>query len=730
MERPRKNLSTITKLCLLCAVFVADVCFPIVEASRSGCSDPLGMKDGRIENSQLSSFSHYRNKQDWAASQGRLGNSKAWCSNSNDNRKEYFEIDLLRVRHVSSMDMQGYRGWIGLYRRSYYVKTFTVNYSYDGVTWYIYKANDGAELTFTGNSNANDVKTNQFRDTFVTRFLRIHPKEFYRDMCLRLEFYGCSDEADDCTEYITEPSGSIRSPGYPNIYPHNKDCTWLISVSSGMYIALMFTHFDVYQGANPQKCSNDFVEVRDGLSDISHNIGGKYCNGNMAMLILTPGNFARVHFLSGSASPSSHNGFVFEYLSLKRGLDDVLTAKVCSGDMLALNCSSYDYTINILHAWYQTSHSCAQNRSTEVSSCPPFDAKETIVTHCQHYKECHITLSQSLFNYTCGFERPQLKVFYQCTSKNHKTRAPTPPPTQPTTKAPSTTTPSTTSPPIPSQSLIGDYTSSSTPVSSTDITTTIPPSQAVFSVSTDIPPTTKRTTSSPLVVGKEAQMGGGMSSGRLVAIIVVVIAVIVVTILILLCLVHKKRKNKGKGSHMQIVSYSPEREYCLPNTGKAVICSPADNREYCLPDNNAKTPYSPDREYCLPNNTTANRCPLDYSGSRKGNAYETMNILYLSADNASESNNLETEDVKAYASCPVAPTSPKVTENPLYKRVAPPFSGPKPATQRYELVKPFSDEEASPPDSPLPEVRSIQNPNYENTLPLTTRENALPDANC
>ena len=126
--------------------------------------------------------------------------------------------------------------------------------------------------------------------------------------------------SDDCTEYITEPSGSIRSPGYPNIYPHNKDCTWLISVSSGMYIALMFTHFDVYQGSNPQKCSNDSVEVRDGLSDISHNIGGKYCNGNMAMLILTTGNLARVHFLSGSASPSSHNGFVFEYLSLKPGI--------------------------------------------------------------------------------------------------------------------------------------------------------------------------------------------------------------------------------------------------------------------------------------------------------------------------------------------------------------------------------------------------------------------------
>ena len=57
---------------------------------------------------------------------------------------------------------------------------------------------------------------------------------------------------------------------------------------------------------------------------------------------------------------------------------------------------------------------------------------------------------------------------------------------------------------------------------------------------------------------------------------------------------------------MPIVAYSPEREYNLPNTEKAVICSP-DNREYCLPDNNTRTPYKPDVEYCLPNNSTAKR---------------------------------------------------------------------------------------------------------------------------
>ena len=111
-----------------------------------GCSNPLGMKDGRIKNSQLSSFSHYENDSDWAASVGRLDNSQAWCSNSNDPWREYFQIDLRRVRHVSSMAMQGYRGWSGFFRYSYYVKTFILKYSYDGITWYIYKANDGTEL--------------------------------------------------------------------------------------------------------------------------------------------------------------------------------------------------------------------------------------------------------------------------------------------------------------------------------------------------------------------------------------------------------------------------------------------------------------------------------------------------------------------------------------------------------------------------------------------------------
>ena len=83
---------------------------------------------------------------------------------------------------------------------------------------------------------------------------------------------------DDCSRYIASATGSITSPGHPVSYPSNKDCTWVISVGSGKQFALMFTTFDVKRGSSAQGCQEDFVEVRNGLSDISHQIGGKYCN--------------------------------------------------------------------------------------------------------------------------------------------------------------------------------------------------------------------------------------------------------------------------------------------------------------------------------------------------------------------------------------------------------------------------------------------------------------------
>ena len=104
-------------------------------------------------------------------------------------------------------------------------------------------------------------------------------------------------------------------------YPSNKDCTWLISVMSGKTIALMFTQFDVRGNSNPPSCKEDFVEVRDGLTDLSRQIGGKYCNADTSMLITTSRNIVRIQFHSGSGSTRiAPKGFQIDYLAITPGI--------------------------------------------------------------------------------------------------------------------------------------------------------------------------------------------------------------------------------------------------------------------------------------------------------------------------------------------------------------------------------------------------------------------------
>lgn len=98
------------------------------------------MESRKIKKSQLSS---YTNDNGWDADKGRLHNSRSWCSMSEDSTYEYFQIDLLRVRHISAIATQGVR-----YRlfNNYYVETYMIKYSYNGVSWFFYEAENGADV--------------------------------------------------------------------------------------------------------------------------------------------------------------------------------------------------------------------------------------------------------------------------------------------------------------------------------------------------------------------------------------------------------------------------------------------------------------------------------------------------------------------------------------------------------------------------------------------------------
>merc|ERR1712168_1701875 len=79
-----------------------------------------------------------------------------------------------------------------------------------------------------------------------------------------------------CGGHIWEASGTIRSPGFPNNYPTNKQCTWVIYATNNQPIRIKFTDFKL---ESPRSCSYAYLEVRNGGSPRSPLIG-KFCGSN------------------------------------------------------------------------------------------------------------------------------------------------------------------------------------------------------------------------------------------------------------------------------------------------------------------------------------------------------------------------------------------------------------------------------------------------------------------
>ena len=109
------------------------------------------------------------------------------------------------------------------------------------------------------------------------------------------------------------------------------------------------------------------------------------------------------------------------------GSDDVYSGTACDGEVSALDCSGYQNTISILHAWYQVDSfpfSCGQRHDYSSStSCPAFNAMGEIVSKCQGYKKCLISVSDSSFpGHSCAKVRRRLEVFYQCNSLHDKSK--------------------------------------------------------------------------------------------------------------------------------------------------------------------------------------------------------------------------------------------------------------------------------------------------------------------
>nr|XP_023646366.1 cubilin [Paramormyrops kingsleyae] len=106
-----------------------------------------------------------------------------------------------------------------------------------------------------------------------------------------------------CGGIFNAPSGEIHSPNFPNNYPNNVDCSWVISVDQGHRVLLNFTVLEVESHSS---CEWDYVAVHDGPST-SAPLLAHVCGMSPPAPITSTQNTIYVHFRSDLSL--QHKGF-------------------------------------------------------------------------------------------------------------------------------------------------------------------------------------------------------------------------------------------------------------------------------------------------------------------------------------------------------------------------------------------------------------------------------------
>ena len=84
----------------------------------------------------------------------------------------------------------------------------------------------------------------------------------------------------DCGGNFTAPHGFITSPLYPENYPNNAECTYVITQPTGKYVNLTIFYLDLQYDEDWMTgwvfCP-DNLSIRDGESQSSESLAGYIC---------------------------------------------------------------------------------------------------------------------------------------------------------------------------------------------------------------------------------------------------------------------------------------------------------------------------------------------------------------------------------------------------------------------------------------------------------------------
>lgn len=117
--------------------------------------------------------------------------------------------------------------------------------------------------------------------------------------------------ADVCGGVLTGLSGVLTSPEYPNNYPNNVECRWVIRAAGPASVKLVFVDFQV---EGNEDCTYDYVAV---LGEPGPARGHHYCGSARPPTLVSLGRELQVVFKSDFNIAG--RGFKAYYFSGRRG---------------------------------------------------------------------------------------------------------------------------------------------------------------------------------------------------------------------------------------------------------------------------------------------------------------------------------------------------------------------------------------------------------------------------
>ncbi|MBN3297114.1 EDIL3 protein, partial [Amia calva] len=162
-----------------------------------GCSEPLGMKSGHIQDYQITASSIFRTLNmdmfTWEPGKARLdkqGKVNAWTAGHSD-QSQWLQVDLLLPTKITGVITQGAKD----FGHVQFVGSYKLAFSNDGQRWSIYQdEKQRKDKVFQGNFDNDTHRKNVIEPPMYARFVRILPWSWYGRITLRAELLGCTEE--------------------------------------------------------------------------------------------------------------------------------------------------------------------------------------------------------------------------------------------------------------------------------------------------------------------------------------------------------------------------------------------------------------------------------------------------------------------------------------------------------------------------------------------------------